>query len=100
MGFHLKLSGVTFDNRQRTISKLEIGETLFLVRESNNQYDKNAVLVKTKNDADVGYIPAAYNYDIARNLDSGKIYEVKVSAITGGGIGMNYGINIFLRELS
>lgn len=41
----LKIVGVTFENRQNLIKKLQVNEELKLVREPNNLFDKNAVAV-------------------------------------------------------
>lgn len=99
MGFYLKVAGVTFDNRQQVIAKLKQNQNLMLVREPNNKYDKLAVAVKTDAGEPVGYIPAANNGSIAYRMDHGGKYKVTVSTITGGGIGMNYGVNIYIEEV-
>ena len=40
--FYTKLTGVTYNNRQQNIALLEKGKKLEVVREVNNEYDKNA----------------------------------------------------------
>lgn len=99
MGFHLKVAGVTFNNRQQVIAKLKTNQNLVLVREPNNSYDKFAVAVKTESGEQVGYIPAANNGSIAYRMDHGGKYKVMVSAVTGGGIGQSYGVNIYIEEI-
>jgi len=97
MGFHLKIAGVTYGDRQKTISQLKVGQELKLVREPNNPYDSKAIAVKTLDDKQVGYIPSLNNSQMAFNLDHGQRYKVTVSVITGGGIGLSYGCNIFIE---
>ena len=99
MSFYIKLSGVTFDNRQRAISRLSENQELRLVREPNNPHDRFAVAVYTTSGEHVGYIPAANNGSLAYKLDRGGKYRVIVSAVTGGGFGQNYGLNVFIEEL-
>ena len=38
--FYTKLTGVTYNNRQRNITLLKNGKKLKVVREVNNEYDK------------------------------------------------------------
>lgn len=99
MGFFIKVAGVTFGNRQQVISKLKQNQSLKLIREPGNNYDKFAVAVMTEADEQVGYIPAANNGSIAYRLDRGGKYKTTVSAVTGGGIGMSYGVNIYIEEI-
>jgi len=51
-------------------SKLNINDTLDLSREQNNTYDKNAILIKWKDQA-IGYIPRIDNQPFAKLLDNG-----------------------------
>lgn len=39
----IKLTGVTFDNRQQNIKAVYLGEKVFLVRKKLNPYDSNAI---------------------------------------------------------
>ena len=51
-----KVVGVTFENRQELIAKLQMGDRVWLQREPFNRYDKNAIKV-TRNDGEkIGYI--------------------------------------------
>ena len=92
--FHLKVAGVTFDNRQRVVSQLRAGDLLHLIPEPSNPYDNHAVRVVTSTGADVGYIPREHNRMIFESLQNGSLrYNVRVSAITGAEYGV-YGVNI------
>lgn len=99
MGFHLKISGVTFDDRQKFISKLNDNEELKLVREPENEHDKDAIAVYNQKDEKLGYIPASFNGKLSYQIDNGTFFKVTVSQVTGGGIGMNFGLNIFIEEI-
>jgi len=39
------VAGVTFENRQQIIHRIKVGEKVYLRRESENPYDKNAIVV-------------------------------------------------------
>lgn len=99
MGFYIKLAGVTFDNKQFNISRLSVNQELILIREPNNVHDRFAVAVCTKSGEPLGYIPAANNGSIAYRMDRGGKYRVVVGAVTGGGYGQNYGLNVFIEEI-
>jgi single-stranded-DNA-specific exonuclease len=99
MGFFLKVAGVTFDNRQKAISRLSSGQKLNFVREPNNPFDKYAVAVRTESGEPLGYVPSASNGSIAFRMDKGGYYKVTVSTVTGGGIGQSYGLNIYIEEI-
>jgi hypothetical protein len=96
-GFYLKLTGVTIGNRQENIKKLKANDELTYLREPFNPYDKNAILIKTKDGLDLGYIPKLNNTQLAENIDKGIKYSISVSAVTG--TGKEYrGVNIFILQ--
>ena len=43
--FYTKIVGVTFDDRQKYIASVRLGDHLTAVKEPNNQYDPNAIAV-------------------------------------------------------
>lgn len=92
--FYLKVAGVTYDNRQDIIKTLKAGDTLKFRAEINNAYDEYAVSVLTSDGRSIGFIDKEHNRSIHKNLRAGKEYNVEVANITGGGYGMNYGVNI------
>ncbi len=96
-GFYLKLTGVTIGNRQENIKKLKANDELTYLREPFNPYDKNAILIKTKDGLDLGYIPKLNNTQLAENIDKGIKYSISVSVVTG--TGKEYrGVNIFILQ--
>jgi single-stranded-DNA-specific exonuclease len=98
MGFYLKVAGVTFEGRQKVVAKLKMGDSLFLVREPNNPYDRFAIAIFDSSKEQIGYIPASNNGSLAYSMDHGHQYKVTVSSITGGGIDCSYGVNIFIED--
>jgi single-stranded-DNA-specific exonuclease len=95
--YFTKLVGVTFEGRQLVIRNLRVGQVLYFVREPNNPFDSYAVNVKTADGQSVGFISKDYNQELARQLDSGMRFSVHVSSITGGDVGMSYGVNIEVK---
>jgi hypothetical protein len=62
-GFYLTLAGVSHRNpdgtsRRRLIDECTVGDILTPVREPENPYDPNAVAVKRRDGAQIGYLPA------------------------------------------
>ena len=102
--FHTKIVGVTFEGRQRLISRLnrngelEPGTFLRFVPETDNLYDPYAVKVVTMKDEQLGYISREINKDIHNNLLKGRSYYVTVASVSGGqSDDQNYGVNIEVR---
>ncbi len=93
-----KIVGVTFENRQNLIKELNVNEELKLVREPNNQFDKNAVAVYCGINQ-LGYIGARLAKVLAPRIDAGTKYQCFVSAVTGGDDGAKYGANILIEAI-
>lgn len=104
MIFYTKIVGVTFEGRQRLISRLNRnnelapGTPLRLEAERNNIYDAYAVKVVTMKGEQLGYIARSINQEIHNNLLRGRMYEVRVASVSGGqSDDQNYGVNIEVR---
>ena len=92
--FHSKIAGVSFNE----IDKLDIseGDELKLIREPDNKFDKNAIIVMW-NMYKLGYIRKELAKDMAVAMDKGRVYKCFVSNITGGTEDKkNKGINILI----
>lgn len=99
--FRSKIMGITFDKRMDFVKQLKQGEQIFLVREKDNQYDKNAVRVQNKAGEHLGYLKKELSEVFAPRMDSGGFdYECFVKEVTGGDEKgkMNIGINIIILE--
>jgi len=59
-----KVVGVTYENRQDIIRRMNVGEDLKLVAEHDNIYDKNAIKVLRSNGDQIGYL----NKDLAARI--------------------------------
>ena len=56
-------------------------ETVLLIRESKNEYDDLAILVKNNAGKKLGYIPRMKNEVMARLMDAGKTLEAEVAEL-------------------
>lgn len=97
--FYLKLSGLTIGNRQKNIGNITINQELIYERESSNPYDKNAILIKTKDGLELGYIPKANNKKMAQDIDNGFKFRIRVANITGTST-QNRGVNILIDPIN
>lgn len=78
---YVHMHGVKHNNRQATIRSCVLGESLQLVREPENPYDKNAIRVFRPNGLDVGYMPQDNAAEIAPRMDSGETFFATVEWI-------------------
>ena len=80
----LKVVGVTFTNedtgtpRQSILAQLDTSSAVFLEREPNNKFDKNAVKVMTLH-GQVGYIGKDYASILAEMMDAGRIFKASIA---------------------
>ena len=79
----INLTGVTMDNRQNVIANLDPNTPILLVRDPFNQYDKNAISVKTIDGVMIGWIPRYYASILAPEIDSGVGWFCKIDKILG-----------------
>ncbi len=93
-----KLAGVTYDNRQDSISRCHDCDTLELIREPDNPYDSNAIRVMDAGRT-LGYIPAAQAATLAPYMDAGEeIANCFIDRITGGDLNLGVNITILLKD--
>ena len=64
-----RVRGVRHENRQAIVEEVRLGEQLLLVREPDNQFDKNAIQVVRENSQVVGYIDRKLAQKIAPIFD-------------------------------
>lgn len=96
MEFYTKVAGVTFDNRQRLIRRMSVGERVTLERDPYNPYDRNAIKVINSNGDHIGFISKDLAATMAMNMDSGTMFSATVSSITGMNPGENMGVNLHI----
>lgn len=97
INMHTKLVGVTFNNRQSNIINLHVNDKLCLIREPDNIYDSNAILVCDQNFNELGHISKDLAATLAPILDNGQELSATVENITGD-ICTNLGVNIFITS--
>ena len=51
-----KVVGVSFENRQEIVAKLQMGDRVWLEMEPSNPYDANAIAVSRSNGEQIGYL--------------------------------------------
>jgi len=97
-GFHTKVAGTTFENRQNAIdaSLVEVG--VLLLRDYGNPYDEFAIQVLRADDGrQIGYIKQDYTQHLAPFTRYQELSAI-VTAVTGGDEGKNRGVNIYVFE--
>jgi len=77
--------GVSFEGRQAIVSRLSIGEEVFLVRDPKNTYDRNAIKVMNWDGEQLGFLDRYLAASLAAELDRlGEPVSATVVAILGG----------------
>lgn len=79
-----RITGVSFEQRQESISKLHENDHLWLQREPQNRYDTNAILVLRNNLDQIGFLNRFLAQAIAPYMDAiGHPLRAKVLHLTG-----------------
>ena len=77
---------------------LQTGDRLDFFREPNNQYDAQAIVIKTADGVKIGYVPRQDNVIFARLMDAGKLLFGRISEKEKKGKWVKISIDIFLHE--
>lgn len=95
----LKVKGVSFENRQETIARLDVLDRIVLRRERSNEYDGNAIAVYTIRNEQIGFIEREVSAELAGIMDEGRRVVASISKIMGGS-GYLYGVvlDIYLER--
>jgi len=88
--FFTTVAGVTYEGRQRIVSRCSLGERLILVRDPQNRHDKGAINVMRTTGEQLGFIPAHVSRGgdssgLAWRMDRGDRYDCRIKDLTGGG---------------
>jgi len=67
------IAGVVHHTSASDLAELRDGDTLALVREPDNRYDRSAVRIDTLGGVKLGYVPRTYSGMVAALIDSGKL---------------------------
>ena len=98
MILHSKIAGISFEGRQSLIQSLSVGVELFLQRQPDNFYDKNAIKILTKEGEHLGFINRELAEGMAYAMDNGNKYRVQITDITGSA-DKNFGVNIEIEKV-
>lgn len=97
--FNTILSGTSYIENIKAIEpKLEIGQKLKFLREPDNVYDPQAIMVQTIDGTKIAYVPRKDNVVFARLMDAGKVLFGKISSKSWCGNWLKINIDIFLLE--
>lgn len=77
---------------------LQTGDRLDFFREPDNQYDAQAIVIKTADGVKIGYVPRQDNAIFARLMDAGKLLFGRISEKEKKGKWVKISIDIFLHE--
>ena len=77
---------------------LQTGDRLDFFREPDNQYDAQAIVIKTADGVKIGYVPRQDNVIFARLMDAGKLLFGRISETEKKGKWVKISIDIFLHE--
>lgn len=77
---------------------LQTGDRLDFFREPDNQYDAQAIVIKTVDGVKIGYVPRQDNVIFARLMDAGKLLFGRISEKEKKGKWVKISIDIFLHE--
>lgn len=77
---------------------LNIDDRLDFFRESDNRYDKEAIVIKTAGGVKIGYVPKQDNVIFARLMDAGKLLFGRISGKEKKGSWVKLDIKVFMHE--
>lgn len=77
------LAGFQYHAGKTLWPRMQVGDTLTLVREPDNAHDAKAVRVEWQGHQ-IGYVPRRENADVARFMDRGQALAVRISRLAEG----------------
>lgn len=77
---------------------LKTDEKLNFFREPDNEYDNEAIVIKTQSGAKIGYVPKKDNIIFARLMDAGKLLFGRISTKEKKGKWIKIEIKVYLHE--
>ncbi len=80
-----RVVGLTFADRQEVVAKVQMGDRIWLERETINPFDANAIMVTRNNGEQLGYLNKYLACNLAPYFDKcDRPVKVKVTLLTGG----------------
>ena len=91
------VAGTSYLEDKSVLDEIKDGDELTLFRE-DNKFDDHAILINTKDNRKLGYVPEADNVIFARLMDAGKKLTAKVNSIKHKGSFTQISIGIYLVD--
>ena len=92
------MAGTTHIKDETVFDDVKEGTKLTLLREPENRFDENAILVLDEKKRKLGYIPEKDNIVFARLMDAGKYLTAKVKDYEPKGSFRKISISIYLLD--
>lgn len=97
--FDTYVAGTThIEGIEELATQLNVDDKLDFFREPENNYDKQAIVIKTLNGVKIGYVPRSDNAIFSRLMDAGKLLFGRISAKEIKGRWVKLNIKVFLHE--
>ena len=93
------IAGIDYVDMSEVYNKLMEGNMLYLKRESNNEYDSNAILISTVEGYVIGYIPKESNLILKNLMDKGKYLYGKIKEISDDYQSINIDIYLSYKDV-
>lgn len=77
---------------------LKVDDKIEFFREPDNQYDPQAIVIRTTSGTKIGYVPKKDNVVFARLMDAGKLLFGRISEKEKRGNWVQIKIKIYLHE--
>ncbi|NPV80766.1 MAG: hypothetical protein HPY52_10900 [Firmicutes bacterium] len=79
--FYARVVGTRYDDRPKNIKTLKVGDEVYLLHETVNPYDPNAIRVITTASKDLGYLRRTLAEMLAPRMDEGMHISARVTVI-------------------
>lgn len=97
--FKTHIAGTSYIENIATLEPNIIeGLEVHFFREPNNQYDKNAIVIKDEKNNKIGYVPKVKNDIISKLMDAGKIIFGRVTEKEWKNKYLKIKINVFFKD--
>lgn len=84
--FNFMVAGVHYEGRPEVIREhVDEGDPVFLARDLQNKFSRNAVEVRLRNGMQIGFVPEDYAPDVAPLLDQGCPHVAYITKVLRGG---------------
>ncbi|MGI6109669.1 MAG: HIRAN domain-containing protein [Eubacteriaceae bacterium] len=97
--FDTRVAGTShIRNIEQLEPEMQIGDRLVFLREPDNPYDNQAIVITNGAGDKIGYVPQVDNVIFARLMDAGKLLFGKITSKEKTGKWVKIGIGVFLHE--